>query len=141
MSFRELENMKLQYDTLGDDVIEDFFIPCLSKARLYKRNSGYFSSTALVALSRGLCEFVKNGGKIQLMISPNLTKEDYESIAKGYQDREQEYIDQKLLEKYTDPESVEDKERFAFLSYMISNNILDIKVVLISMLFAVLIVL
>ena len=53
MSFCELE-LKAEYRTLNDDIINDFYIPLLKRSVLYKRAVGFFSSTAL-SLSRILC--------------------------------------------------------------------------------------
>ena len=44
MSFKELQNIKMEYRTLSDDVVDSFYIPCLQKASVYKRAVGFFSS-------------------------------------------------------------------------------------------------
>ena len=49
MSFCELE-LKAEYRTLNDDIINDFYIPLLKRSVLYKRAVGFFSSTALAEL-------------------------------------------------------------------------------------------
>ena len=53
MSFLEL-NLKTEYRSRRDDVIKDFYNPVLTQAILYKRAVGFFSSSALVAMSAGI---------------------------------------------------------------------------------------
>src|SRR5690606_10038740 len=66
MGFRELD-IKSEYRSLIDDIIGEFYIPALEKAVLYKRAVGFFSSTALIEVSKGICGLVKNGGRILLV--------------------------------------------------------------------------
>ena len=54
MSFVDLE-VKQEYRSLLDNVIKDFYIPVLKQAVLYKRAVGFFSSSALVEMSVGIC--------------------------------------------------------------------------------------
>ena len=75
MSFLEL-NLKTEYRSRRDDVIKDFYNPVLTQAILYKRAVGFFSSSALVAMSAGICGLIKNGGSIQMIASPHLSQED-----------------------------------------------------------------
>ena len=66
MSFRDIE-IKTEYRSGKSDVIKDFYVPVLAQARKYKRAVGFFSSTALVQIARGIAELVANGGKIELI--------------------------------------------------------------------------
>ena len=96
MSFEEL-SLKDTYRTSDDDVINDFLIPCLNSSVMYKRAAGFFSSTALVKLSYGISGLIKNNGKMQLVVSPDLSPEDIEAIKIGYQKKE-DIIINRLLE-------------------------------------------
>ena len=53
MSFREID-IKSEYRSLIDDVVNDFYVPLLRQAVLYQRAVGFFSSSALVSLSKGI---------------------------------------------------------------------------------------
>ena len=75
MSFKDIE-IKTEYRSGKSNVIGDFYIPVLSHAVKYQRAVGFFSSTALIQIARGISELVSNGGKIQLIVSPRLSKED-----------------------------------------------------------------
>ena len=87
MSFKDIE-IKTEYRSGKSDVIKDFYVPVLAQARKYKRAVGFFSSTALVQIARGIAELVANGGKIELIVSPRLSEEDIDAIQRGYEERD-----------------------------------------------------
>ncbi len=126
MSFFDIP-LKKTYRTPRDNVITDFFIPLLSKANCYKRAVGFFSSTALLQISKGIDKLVESGGNIQLIVSPRLSEEDVEAISKGYHQRK-EIIEQALLRDFYEPQNIYDMERLNLLAHLIAENILDIKV-------------
>ena len=97
MSFRDLKLFQY-YRTGGEtgDIVKDFYIPSLKKAILYKRAVGYFTSNSLAIAASGLSSFIENGGKMQLIASPYLQKEDIEAIEYGYKARE-EIVSNSLL--------------------------------------------
>jgi len=130
MSFKELQNIKLEYRTLSDNLVDSFYIPCLKKASLYKRAVGFFSSSILLQISKGLCAMEANKAKIKLLISPKLDKQDYDAIVNGYNNQFQEYINNKFEELFEDVYDEESINRFALLSHLISIGLLDIKVVI-----------
>ena len=43
--------IKAEYRSLIDNVVQDFYIPLLNEATVYKRAVGFFSSTSLVEVS------------------------------------------------------------------------------------------
>lgn len=128
MSFKEIQNIKIEYRTLSDDVVESFYIPCLSKAKRYNRAVGFFSSSILVQISKGLCAFAKNKGKMKLLISPKLEEKDYLAIEEGYKFDYESYLKDKFFEDFNDSPNIEEMDRYALLSYLISNKILDVRV-------------
>ena len=90
--------IKSEYRSLIDNVVQDFYIPLLREAVTYKRAVGFFSSTALVEISKGIAEMASEGGRIQLVASPYLSDEDIEAIKLGYENRDV-IIEKALLEQ------------------------------------------
>lgn len=82
MSLLEI-NIQDHYRSDRDDLIQDFYIPCLSQTNYYSRAVGYFSSTSIVSISQGLAALIKAGGKMRLVASPCLSPEDIKAIKKG----------------------------------------------------------
>lgn len=124
--FSKLNNIKGEYRTLEDNVIENFYIPLLSNCKTYYRAAGYFSSDLLMQITVGINRMYKNGGKMYLVCSPNLKKEDYEAIKKGYELKE--VFSNRVMEDFSEPETNEEKDRFNLLAHLIANGYLDIKI-------------
>jgi superfamily II DNA or RNA helicase len=126
VSFKELD-IKKEYRSLLDSVAKDFYIPLLIQAVKYQRAVGFFSSSCLVEISKGISELAKNGGKIQLVASPYLSDEDIEAIKSGYAMRDQ-VVKEAIRRKMTEGKTPFEKARLNLLANLISDNILDIKI-------------
>ena len=130
MSFRDIE-IKTEYRSFSDNIINDFYIPLLSKATIYKRAVGFFSSSALIEISKGISGLIKNGGKIQLIASPKLSEEDIEAIQKGFELRKK-IIDDSINRAFEKPKSIFEEQRLNLLANLIANGQLDIKIAFIE---------
>jgi len=126
LTLKELE-LKPEYRSLMDNIAKDFIVPALRESIGYWRAVGFFSSTALLEISKGLGDFVKKGGKIQLIASPNLSDEDIDAINTGYKAREA-VIKEALLTSLSDPKNIEDADRLNLLANLIASGVLDIKI-------------
>ena len=121
-------NVKTEYRSLIDNVVQDFYVPLLHDAVSYKRAVGFFSSTSLIEISKGIAEMARHGGKIQIVASPYLSEEDIDAIKKGYADRD-EIIETALLNQLSDENTdYYSMERLNLLANLIANGILDIRI-------------
>jgi len=125
MSFKELSLLK-HYKTYKNNIVKEFYTPILQEAVLYQRSVGFFSSTALIELTKGISGIIKNGGKIQFIVSPYLSQEDVEAIQKGYEKKK--IIEQALLREYKEPENYFQEERLNLLAHLIEEGHLEMKV-------------
>ncbi len=82
MSLKNIQ-FKEDYRSGYDDIVEDFFRPSLREAQQYWRAVGYFSSSSLEAFGSPLGKFIKNGGRIRLVTSVELSETDLKAIEKG----------------------------------------------------------
>lgn len=119
-----------EYHTLEDDVIENFYIPCLSEAVSYHRITGFFTGVTFQMLGKGLSKLIQSGGNMKMIISTRLSREEEEAINNGYQKRE--VVEQNLLSRFNDPTDEFEKGYLSLLTYLISHNILDIRVVAVN---------
>ena len=126
MSFQELE-IKKEYRSLLDSVAKGLLHSLLSRAVKYQRAVGFFSSTSLIEISKGIGELAKNGGKIQLVASPYLSDEDIEAIKSGYAMRDQ-VVKEAIRREMTEGRTLLENARLNLLANLISDNILDIKI-------------
>ena len=125
MSFKNLTLLK-HYKTYKNDIIKEFYTPVLSEAVLYQRAVGFFSSTALIDLTRGISGMIKNKGRIQFIVSPLLSQEDIDAINKGYEKKK--IIGEALMREFREPENYFQEERLNWLAYLIEEGFLEIKV-------------
>lgn len=127
MPFPSLQLQK-EYRSPQHDVANEFFAPVLACSKIYKRSVGFFSSTSLEIITKGISSLVKNGGKIQIVASPKLSEEDIEAIRIGY-DKKSEIIEKRLLGEL---ESTDDNyftnQRLNLLANLIAKDILSIKI-------------
>lgn len=127
MPFLSLQLQK-EYRSPQHDVANEFFAPVLACSKIYKRSVGFFSSTSLEIITKGISSLVKNGGKIQIVASPKLSEEDIEAIRIGY-DKKSEIIEKRLLgELESKEENYFTNQRLNLLANLIAKDILSIKI-------------
>lgn len=127
MSLQDV-SIKNEYRSLIDNVVQEFYIPLLERAKVYKRAVGFFSSSSLVEITKGIATMASNGGKIQIVASPYLSEEDVEAIQKGYADRNS-IIEGAVLRQITG-ENVDyySMQRLNLLACLIADGVLDIRI-------------
>lgn len=121
-------SIKQEYRSPQDNIIKDFYIPVLENAVSYRRSVGFFSSSALIEISKGICELAKKGGKIELVASPYLLAEDEIAIRKGYENRAKIIENALLRGLKTEPENFFEKERLNLLANLVESGVLNIKI-------------
>ena len=126
LSFKDLD-IKIKYDSDKDDILNEFYIPVLSNSVKYLRLSGFFSSTSLAVSARGLEDFIKNDGKMQLICSAILSKDDLDKINEFYTSPE-ELIAEKFLFDLKNISNRFVKDNLAALGFMLANGNLEIKI-------------
>lgn len=120
--------VKGEYRSLIDNVVQDFYIPLLKDAVSYKRAVGFFSSSSLVEISKGIAGMAAEGGKIQIVASPYLSDEDIDAIRHGYEDRNK-IIERALLTQISEkPTDYYSMERLNLLAALIADGVMDIQI-------------
>lgn len=130
MSFLTLE-IRDEYRSFSNDIVSEFYIPVLSNAVKYQRAVGFFSSSALIDIAKGIAGLVRNEGKIELIASPKLSKEDIDAIEQGLASSD-EVITEKLLEAIEQPQDDFNQKRFDLLVNLLAAKKLEIKIALIE---------
>jgi DNA phosphorothioation system restriction enzyme len=121
--------LDISYRSDEGNVVADFYVPCLRRSSLYRRAAGYFTSGGLSIAAKGLTELIKTGGRVQLVVSPQLSDEDCDAITRGYKSRE-EVLEEVARRAIVDPEEELFRDRLSALAWLISNGTLDIKIAL-----------
>src|ERR1043165_10245732 len=91
---RDLD-LKRRYRSSQDELVSDFFVPCLACSIRYDRAVGFYSSSALSAAADGLSRFVERGGVMRMVASPHLSQADLAAVVEGYE-RRGDYPDRTL---------------------------------------------
>ncbi|MGJ9457420.1 SNF2-related protein [Oceanobacillus sp. CF4.6] len=123
--FKELA-IRPSYYTTDGDTVKAFYNPVLSNSIRYDRVSGYFSSRALSSYAKGLSGLAKNGGHFRLIISQDISEEDFDLIKQGYSLRSE--IKNELLQKLDEDLSPDENINFFNLAHLIAKGIVDIKI-------------
>lgn len=127
MNFKDI-HLEISYVSVGEESFAQILNPLLSCTKVYKRSVGFFSSSALDFISDGLLEMARNGGKIFLATSPNLSDEDIIAIQAGYVDRNN--IQNSFISEVQNTFKAITDENAKILYMLVKEGIVDIKIVI-----------
>lgn len=135
----KIKNLKIEYTNKqeGIQIGRDFIEPCLKECKVYRRNVGYFSSSALLTYISSLEHFIKDDVKIYLMCCPALDKTTI-SVLESMKDENErlKYIENESMNNFLLKAAGIKKEnkglgqnwKEKLLCYLIANNYLEIQV-------------
>ena len=123
--FRELD-LRPVYTSDDNNISQEFYTPVLKNATTFDRTSAYFSAKALALYSDGLEYFGKSGKKYRLIISQEISEDDYNQIKKGYSLRDS--LNQKMLNSLHEDLSLKEEKQISNLAYFIALGTVDIKI-------------
>ena len=120
------QNIRHLYNSENNNIVDEFYYKCLLCSKIYKRAVPFFSSKVLPLLDNGLKKFINNGGKIKLLVSPNLSSEDINAISKGYRNRIKYEYSNEII---TFDIHSRNKSEENYLSWLVYKGILEIKII------------
>ena len=126
MSFLELE-LKPDYDSESDDILNEFYIPVLSKSKRYYRLAGFFSSSALAVAAKGISGFIRNEGTMRLIAGARLQKADLDAIREGKENTEK-VLSEIMLRDLQKIENEIIYHHVRALAWLVAKGYLDIKI-------------
>ena len=89
--------------------------------------TGFFTSNSLAIASRGLSDFISNGGHMKLICGAVLGKKDIEIINKAHENPKK-IIEESFLNELEDLEEGFIKDHVKALGWMLANDMLEIKI-------------
>lgn len=120
-------SIALGYSSGDDDLVRDFYVPCLSAATMYRRAAGYFRSTLYVLIGVAFSNFAKRGGRIHLVCSPHLSPEDVQALDAAYKERE--VIGRRTLKDVREMlADVEARPVTEFLATLVATEVLELRI-------------
>lgn len=114
-------------DTSVDDIETVLYDACLKHSVAYDRGVGYFSSSWLRRVGKGLAAFAAHGGRMRLLTSPILSAQDWTALQNGDRAR----IDAELADALR--VEIEKLERHAqddpvqVLAWMVADGLLEVR--------------
>lgn len=127
MGLKDLD-IKRSYISYGDDNIpKAFLVPALRCAKSYQRSVGFFSSSVFLPIMDGIVSMFRNGGKIQLIVSPQLSEEDIQAINLGYEKRDKVITDAATRDFMNSFQEF-DEVKLQLLVDLIASGTLDIRI-------------
>jgi DNA phosphorothioation system restriction enzyme len=124
-----LPSLRISYRTGRDDLVRDFYNPCLERAVLYRRAVGYFTSSGLAYAARGVASLVTRNGKMRLVASPYLNEEDVAALTKAAE-RPEEVLKSIVSRQFGEVEDYIVRERLNALAWLIADGSLEIRLAL-----------
>lgn len=122
-------NLQLSYRTGRNDMVSEFFIPCLEQSMLYRRSAGYFTSHGLALAARGVASLVARGGEMRLVVSPKLEPEDAEALEAAI-DQPLGLLESIVAKSMTDVEDALIRDRLNALAWLAAAGYLKVKLAL-----------
>lgn len=127
MNFTDLQIKKSYINQGTDSFVDSLLNPALKLAKTYRRSVGFFSSSVFKLLINSLPSFIRNGGKINLIVSPTLNEDDVAAIRLGYE-RKEDVVGRQFIEDFKREIRTFDDTSLQILSELVARSILDIKV-------------
>lgn len=121
--------LRLSYRTGRDDLVRDFFNPCLESSVLYRRAAGYFTSSGLALAARGIASLAARHGKMQLVVSPYLEPGDVEAL-RAASDTPLDALRAIAARCLADIEDALIRDRLNALAWLTASGLLEIKLAL-----------
>lgn len=125
MGLRDIE-VKKNYDSADYNIETEFYEKVLSVSKYYYRLTGFFSSNSFCISPLGLINFIANDGKMRIITSPRLNRNDIE-ILNQHKEGFIELIQKKMLEEIVLTEEIANNNLFAF-GWLLSTGRLEMKI-------------
>ncbi len=110
----------------NDDRLNSFFVPVLSESIAYDRVTGYFRSTSLRHIARGLSRMLANGGRMRLIAGAEFPDEDIRAIEEG--EPLTDVLARTLLADPLEASDIVAEHRLETLAWLVREGLLEIKI-------------
>lgn len=127
LSYKKLD-LDVLYDTVNNDIVEEFYKPVLGNATDYVRASCYFSLDTLLILARPLGALLKSGGVARFVMSFEMSEKDFEMYKEIYLvDISKKIVNEINAAIHRDEDFVVD---IGNIGYLIKMGLLQVKIAL-----------
>ena len=112
------------------DLVEDFFVPTLSRAVRYDRATYTFSPETLIVAAAGLAGLINNGGNVRLICHHQLPRDVIQAVIDGHRAAEDAILESLADRDFTevDPQDLAGLHHLKLLTWLVKDGRLEIKV-------------
>ena len=121
-------NFPLSVKTTHANPIDVFFEPALSASLRYDVAVGFFSTAWVRDAATGVARFASQGGKARWVISPVLSKEDFEAITTGVDEAKYAQVEKMIKASFESLFKALTKDVRKTISWLIFDGLLEIKI-------------
>ncbi len=119
MSLQSL-HLKQEYRSDRNDLVSEFFVPCLSNCIQFDRAIQYVTAKSISTLWAGFTNFANNNARIRIITSHRFRPDDLSLLSKAFHDESKE--------KSTTNHAIVDGKNIEILRKIIHNKNLEIKI-------------
>ena len=112
------------------DLVEEFFVPTLSRAVRYDRATYTFSPEALIVAAAGLAGLINNGGNMRLICHHQLPRDVVQAVIDGHRAAEDAVLESLTDRNFTEinPRDLAGLHHLKLLTWLVKDGRLEIKV-------------
>lgn len=114
-------------NTSDNNLVVDFYEPCLKWAKRYDRAVGFFTSGWIRTNAMGMSYFAANGGRARWITSPIMEEEDFAALVKGKNNFDNSYFINILEENIILLKESLEEDTLNSLAWMVYDNIIEFK--------------
>lgn len=117
-----------------DDLVQDFLLPALTRARRYDRLAGFFSSSCLLVSAKGIEHLMNHVPRTEwpayrLIVCERLTEDDVAAVQSGLKVRElREVLSDQMLRALDSPPDAAARDRLSLLAALVAVGFAEIRV-------------
>lgn len=127
MSLRDLPGDP-HFATSTSQLLNDLYVPALSRSVSYDRGVGFFTSAWLRLAATGLVALAKNQGRARIVASPMLDAADCAAIVEGANARDDARLCAALERTIDDLASGLENDTLSALAWLVADGLLDFRI-------------
>lgn len=116
------------FATSTHKLLDELYIPALTRSTSYDRGVGYFTSNWLRLAASGLAALAANQGKARIIASPILDRDDCAALSQGADARNDPRLHAALERTIEELERDLSQDTLSALAWMIADGLLDFRI-------------
>ena len=121
-------SLPLRMRTTNVDPVSNFFVPVINQSISYDVAVGFFTSAWIRDAAEGIANFACNNGKARWIISPILSKEDFEMLRSSNHEKNADILENVITKSFDDLFKELKTNTRNVLSWLIHDKIMEFRI-------------